>query len=53
MAPRKPDIRASAKPATTTKPTGAGVVKHQYKNLRLHENGLLDVERKTGKFLTL
>jgi hypothetical protein len=51
MAPRKSDVPASAKSATTMKPPGAGVVKRQYKNIRFPENGLLDVKRKTGKFL--
>jgi len=53
MAPRKPNIKASAAPAATSKTTGAGVAKRRYPKVRFLDNGLLDVERKTGKFLKM
>ncbi|KAI4953795.1 hypothetical protein J4E91_002643 [Alternaria rosae] len=33
---------------STNASTGAGVAKRSHKKLRFHENGLLNIERKTG-----
>ena len=53
MAPRKSNNKASAVPAATTKTTGTGVAKRRYPKVRFLENGLVDVERKAGKFLKM
>ncbi|KAF2830991.1 hypothetical protein CC86DRAFT_463001 [Ophiobolus disseminans] len=53
MAPRKPTNKAFTLPTGTSKDTAAGVTKRRYKKVRFFENGLLDVERKTGKFLKI
>jgi hypothetical protein len=50
MAPHKTDMAASNHRADTTERIGAGVSKRRYKKVRFLENGLLNVERKTGKF---
>ncbi|KAH6878870.1 hypothetical protein BKA58DRAFT_104633, partial [Alternaria rosae] len=38
---------------STNASTGAGVAKRSHKKLRFHENGLLNIERKTGKYLKI
>jgi len=53
MAPRKPKIKASAASAATSKTTGTEVAKRRYPKVRFLENGLVDVERKAGKFLNM
>jgi hypothetical protein len=51
MAPKKPDSRAVA-PTPIPKST-EGIKKRQYKRVRILEHGLLDVERKAGKYLNM
>jgi hypothetical protein len=51
MAPKKPDFKTAA-PGNMSKSTG-GVKKRQYMKVRFLENGLLDVERKNGKYLKM
>jgi FKBP-type peptidyl-prolyl cis-trans isomerase len=54
MAPQKPDAKDHASAAKNLKAsTGAGVAKRQYKKVRFLENGLLYVDRKTGKYLKM
>lgn len=54
MAPRKLYLENQK---TSTKGTkafiDAGVVKRRYKKVRFHENGLINVERKTGKYFKM
>ncbi|KAI4915817.1 hypothetical protein J4E90_004263 [Alternaria incomplexa] len=52
MASRR--FKQAATTAKSTKAsTGAGVVKRSHKKLRFHENGLLNVETQTGKYLKI
>ncbi|KAI4684957.1 uncharacterized protein J4E88_004399 [Alternaria novae-zelandiae] len=52
MASRKPkQTTTTAKSMKAS--TGAGVAKRSHKKLRFHENGLLNVETKTGKYLEI
>jgi hypothetical protein len=52
--PQMPKPRnQTATPKNTKASTGAGVVKRRYRKVRFHENGLLNVERKTGKYLKM
>jgi hypothetical protein len=53
MAPRKTDMAASNPCAETIERTRVGVSKRRYNKVRFLENGLLDVERKAGKFLKM
>jgi hypothetical protein len=53
MAPRKPANKSSDTPNAPPKASDARVVKRKYKKVRLIENGLIDVERKAGKFLKM
>jgi len=52
MASQKPKQTATIAKGTKAS-TGAGVVKRGHKKLRFHENGLLNVETKTGKYLKM
>ena len=52
MASRKPKQTATTAKRTKAS-TGAGVAKRSNKKLRFHENGLLDVETQTGKYLEM
>jgi hypothetical protein len=53
MAPRKPANKSSDTAKATSKASDAGVVKRKYKRVRFLENGLIDVERKAGKFVKM
>ena len=53
MAPRKPVPKPSVTAAIPTKTSGDRVAKRKYTKVRRHESGLLDVERKTGKYLKM
>ncbi|KAI4631502.1 uncharacterized protein J4E87_002207 [Alternaria ethzedia] len=52
MASRKPKQTATVAKSRKAS-TGAGVAKRSYKKVRFHENGLLNVETKTGKYLQI
>lgn len=55
MAPRRPHEKdhKDMAPKKSTASTGAGVVKRRYKAVRFHEDGLLNVERKAGKYFKM
>ncbi|USP77115.1 hypothetical protein yc1106_04389 [Curvularia clavata] len=55
MAPRKPhDMNDKAtSPNKSTASTGAGVVKRRYEKVRFYEDGLLNIERKAGKYFKM
>ncbi|KAB2106558.1 hypothetical protein AG0111_0g5447 [Alternaria gaisen] len=54
MAPRKLDLENQEASTKGTKAfIDAGVVERRYKKVRFHENGLLNVERKTGKYFKI
>jgi hypothetical protein len=51
MTPQMPKpMNQTATPKNTKASTGAGVVKRRYQKIRFHENGLINVERKAGKY---
>jgi len=52
MASRKPKQTATVAKSMKAS-TGAGVAKRSHKKLRFHENGLLNVETQTGKYLKM
>ncbi|CAN9349792.1 hypothetical protein AALT_g5434 [Alternaria alternata] len=54
MAPRKLYLEnQKASPKGTKAFIDAGVVKRRHKKVRFHENGLINVERKTGKYFKM
>jgi hypothetical protein len=54
MAPHKLDLKNQKASTKGTKAfTDAEVVKRRYKKIRFHENGLINVERKTGKYFKM
>ncbi|KAF1944058.1 hypothetical protein EJ02DRAFT_420638 [Clathrospora elynae] len=56
MAPQKPhaNIQAPAPATKLPKPsTGARVAKYQHNKVGFLDNGLLNIKRKTGKFLKI
>jgi hypothetical protein len=54
MAPQKPSTKDKASLTRLSKAVaGEGITKRQSKKVRLFENGLLDVERKAGKYFKL
>lgn len=54
MAPHKLDLKNQKVSTKGTKAfTDAEVVKRRYKKIRFHENGLINVERKTGKYFKM
>jgi hypothetical protein len=54
MASRKLDLKNQKASTKGTKAfTDAEVVKRRYKKVRFHENGPINVERKSGKYLKM